>query len=146
MTEATTPLPCQFCGHKFVSVVETSSSRWRAAMCEECGAQGPEERCKSLGEGSRKEWEEECLVRCVEAWNKRADARRWTLPSKGMPEEGQEVILTVMFDAREEDSVIAGRRDGDRWIGTWFDDSEPFQEIFGEVMAWMPYPPPIPRR
>lgn len=72
MTEATTPLPCPFCGHKFVSVVETSSFRWRAAMCEECAAQGPEVRCKSFGEGTRKEWEEECRVRAVDAWNKRA--------------------------------------------------------------------------
>ena len=72
MTGPTEPLPCPFCGHKFVTVVETSSFRWRAAMCEECAAQGPEVRCKTFGEeGTRKEWEEECRVRCVEAWNKR---------------------------------------------------------------------------
>jgi hypothetical protein len=67
MTGATDPLPCPFCGHKSVSVVETSSFRWRAAACEECGAQGPEERCRTFGEGARKEWED-LLRRIAPAW------------------------------------------------------------------------------
>ena len=28
-------------------------------------------RCKLFEEGTRKDWEEECRVRCVKAWNKR---------------------------------------------------------------------------
>lgn len=73
--DAEKPTPCPFCGHGGVSVAETSSFSfsWRAVICEKCAAQGPEVRCKTSGEGTRKEWEEECRVRCIEAWNKRSD-------------------------------------------------------------------------
>jgi hypothetical protein len=61
---------------------QTSSFRWRSLLCENCGAHGPEVRCKSFGEGSRREWEEECRARCIEAWNKMIAA-----PNKPLSEE-----------------------------------------------------------
>ena len=40
----TTPLPCPFCGHVGVSVQQTDTHKWRAAICNNCGAQAPDVR------------------------------------------------------------------------------------------------------
>jgi len=69
----TTPKPCPFCGHVGVIVRETSTFRWRAAECENCGAQSGEVRVQTLGEGTREEWERQAEADAIEEWNKRAD-------------------------------------------------------------------------
>ena len=62
---------CPFCGNDDVQVVETSTYRWRAAECSGCGARGPEVRIKTLGAGSKAEWEEDALIRALNEWNNR---------------------------------------------------------------------------
>lgn len=67
----TTPLPCPFCGHVGVDIVETSTFRWRAAQCRACGVIGPEVRIKTVGDGTKEEWEARAAERAIEEWNRR---------------------------------------------------------------------------
>lgn len=70
-SNSTTPLPCPFCGDVDSSIVEKGPVGWSAWACDNCGAHGPEVYRKRIGEGSPLDLEEELLVRCIEAWNKR---------------------------------------------------------------------------
>ena len=61
------PLPCPFCGSVGVSVVQTDTHKWRAAQCNECGAQSGDVRWI---------WDEEdadasAEARAIDAWNTR---------------------------------------------------------------------------
>ena len=67
-----TKKPCPFCGEEHaLAVVETSTYRWRAVICGECGAMGPEVRIKTYGEGTRAEWEDAATQEAFDEWNKR---------------------------------------------------------------------------
>ena len=70
--EMTEPKPCPFCGHVGVDIVETSTFRWRAAECRACGVIGPEVRIKTIGDGTKEEWEADAAEKAIEEWNKRA--------------------------------------------------------------------------
>lgn len=65
------PLPCPFCGHIGVSIMEGSTFRWRYATCNECGAQAPEIRIQTLGAGSKDEWEKQAVADAMVEWNRR---------------------------------------------------------------------------
>ena len=66
------PRPCPWCGSTIVGVSEGSTFRWRVAHCLECGAQAPEVRAQTLGEGTREEWEAAAQADALAAWNERA--------------------------------------------------------------------------
>jgi Lar family restriction alleviation protein len=62
-----TPKPCPFCGETSVTVEEGTTFRWRIAVCNACGAQGPEvRRTENLAAAAT-----ESNYRAVEAWNVR---------------------------------------------------------------------------
>lgn len=65
-------LPCPFCGGTDVAIVEGSSFRWRLASCNGCGAQAPDVRIQTMGEGTPKEWEAVAHKAALAEWNKRA--------------------------------------------------------------------------
>jgi Lar family restriction alleviation protein len=65
-------IPCPFCGSTNISVVETSTFRWRAPECQECGAVGPEVRIQTMGDGTKEEWEEAASIAAIQVWNDRA--------------------------------------------------------------------------
>lgn len=64
-------VPCPFCGGKLVDTEEGSTFRWMVACCAECGAQGPEVRVQTLGDGSPKQWNEQGCIDALAEWNKR---------------------------------------------------------------------------
>lgn len=64
--------PCPFCGEKDVLVAEGSTFRWRLARCVMCGAQSGEVRIKTIGDGTKEEWEAKGYADAIEAWNDRA--------------------------------------------------------------------------
>jgi Lar family restriction alleviation protein len=68
--------PCPFCGGANVSVVEGETFRWRFAKCNECGAQAPDVRIQTLGDGTKEEWEADAHRRAIVEWNTRADRDR----------------------------------------------------------------------
>ena len=68
------PLPCPFCGHTGIKVVETSTFRWRVASCTNCGAQAGEVRIQTSGEGTKEEWEARACERAVQVWNERSES------------------------------------------------------------------------
>lgn len=70
-TEALKPLPCPFCGETKVIVRETSTFRWVAAICENCGAQAGETRKQTLGEGTKEEWDKNAEADAIKEWNTR---------------------------------------------------------------------------
>jgi hypothetical protein len=73
--------PCPFCGqHIALEVQEGSTFRWRKRVCKACGAEGPEVRCQTLGEGTPAEWRVAAIARAIEEWNVRApcpDCDQW---------------------------------------------------------------------
>lgn len=71
------PLPCPWCGCVGVTADETSTYRWAAAICNECGVVGPEIR-KGYSE-TKPEWE----PRCIAAWNDRPAARAALMKATG---------------------------------------------------------------
>lgn len=64
-------LPCPFCGHHEVEVIESSTFRWRQAKCLACDARGPEIRVQTMGEGSPEEWEIVAREKALAEWNTR---------------------------------------------------------------------------
>lgn len=69
-----TAKPCPFCGSTKVQVEDGDTFRWRMTVCQECGAQGPEVRCQTTGEGNMHDWDADARVRAIEEWNKRSEA------------------------------------------------------------------------
>lgn len=69
----TDPLPCPFCGGTEINVIEGSTFRWRAAQCQNCGAQSGEVRIQTSGPGTSDEWEAEARDAAIWEWN-----LRWT--------------------------------------------------------------------
>jgi Lar family restriction alleviation protein len=67
----TTPLPCPFCGHPEIAVVEGSTFRWLLAECQSCGASGPEVRVQTIGPGSPDEWRQAGEADALSEWNTR---------------------------------------------------------------------------
>ncbi len=65
----TAPLPCPFCGHVGVSIVEPSTYRWRAAECDNCGARAGEIRWVRYDDGSSDAVAE---MNAINEWNTRA--------------------------------------------------------------------------
>lgn len=66
------PLPCPFCGNREITVIEGSTFRWRRVECNYCGAQGPEARVQTTGEGTPIQWEKEGANDAIKEWNTRA--------------------------------------------------------------------------
>ena len=66
-----TPSPCPFCNGKNISVVEGTTFRWRHVNCDECGANGPEVRIQTVGEGTKEQWEERAIELAIVQWNLR---------------------------------------------------------------------------
>lgn len=66
------PLPCPFCGNREISVIEGATFRWRLVECNHCGAQGPEARVQTIGEGVPAQWEKEGANAAIKEWNTRA--------------------------------------------------------------------------
>ena len=60
-------LPCPFCGHIGVTVVQTDTYKWRAAQCDECGAQAAEVRWSHIHDDP----DAVTASRALEAWNTR---------------------------------------------------------------------------
>lgn len=84
--------PCPFCAHIGVSVAEQSTYRWGAAVCDGCGAVGPEIR-KSYGE-DESEWGPHAIA----AWNRRpanAELRRLHAENEALRKERDEMLLLL---------------------------------------------------
>ena len=67
--------PCPFCGGHSVAVVEGDTFRWRLAQCQDCGAQAPDVRIQTMGEGTREQWEAAAHRAALDAWNMRKENR-----------------------------------------------------------------------
>ncbi len=65
--------PCPFCGNVGVGIHEGSTFRWRYASCDNCGAEGPEIRCQTLGDGTKEQWEERAIKDAIAEWNRRTE-------------------------------------------------------------------------
>jgi len=65
-------MPCPFCGGTDVGVYEGETFRWRYARCENCGAQSPDVRVQTMGEGTKEQWEAVGVIDAMKEWNKRA--------------------------------------------------------------------------
>lgn len=65
------PKPCPFCGSVAVAIVDGSTFRWRAAMCSECEARGPEVRIQTAGEGGNEAWEIQAEADAITQWSHR---------------------------------------------------------------------------
>jgi Lar family restriction alleviation protein len=65
-----TPKPCPFCAETSVTVEEGTTFRWRIAVCNACGAQGPEVRHDTLAK-DRVAAATESNYRAIKAWNVR---------------------------------------------------------------------------
>ena len=63
--------PCPFCDSKNITVIETSSHRYVAAACNDCGSQGPEIRKQTAGYGTPSSWWDAAESYAIEVWNKR---------------------------------------------------------------------------
>lgn len=63
-----TPLPCPFCGHIGVSVITPGNHKWRAAQCNNCGAQSSDVRWI----WNEPNPEESAAERAITEWNTRA--------------------------------------------------------------------------
>jgi len=63
--------PCPFCGGSNATVIEGSTFRWRLVKCNCCGAQGPEIRIQTVGDGTQEEWERRARADAITEWNKR---------------------------------------------------------------------------
>lgn len=68
----TTPLPCPFCGHVGVHVVERDNYRWQAAECDNCGAQAGEVRWIYYADGSKETSDAIAEMNALNEWNTRA--------------------------------------------------------------------------
>lgn len=75
------PKPCPFCAGIGVTIHEGSTFRWRFAACDNCGAQAPDVRVQTMGDGSPAKWELEASDRALEEWNKRAPNSDATTPA-----------------------------------------------------------------
>lgn len=62
--------PCPFCGCQNISIVAGSTFRWRAAQCNNCGAQCGEVRIETSGPGAD-EWDSKARELAIAEWNKR---------------------------------------------------------------------------
>lgn len=61
------PLPCPFCGHIGVSIVQTDTQKWRTAQCDECGAQSGDVRWLYTDDDP----DAQAAARALEVWNTR---------------------------------------------------------------------------
>jgi transcription elongation factor Elf1 len=66
----TKPLPCPFCDHIGVSIVESDTHKWRAAQCNNCGARAGDVRWL----WKKKDPDAEAKTRAIIEWNKRHGA------------------------------------------------------------------------
>jgi Lar family restriction alleviation protein len=57
------PLPCPFCGHNRLAIINAHGSRYAAAECMECGARGPE-----IHQSTKDIYSS---VKIIESWNTR---------------------------------------------------------------------------
>ena len=64
------PLPCPFCGHTDMEVVEGSTFRWVVAQCCLCGAQAGEVRVQTLGSGTPEQWKARAEEDATKEWNR----------------------------------------------------------------------------
>lgn len=63
--------PCPFCGWSDATAHEGSTFRWWVVECNNCGAQGPEIRRQTTGEGTNAEWDAKATATAIEDWNRR---------------------------------------------------------------------------
>ena len=65
------PLPCPFCGHVGVTVRQTDTHKWRAAVCDNCGAQS----CDVRWIYDEDDPDAKCEKRAIEEWNTRVTCK-----------------------------------------------------------------------